>query len=553
MTSLWSCGPHRPGSFSGPAAAARLWLAGAATLAVAAPPAHAQDRAAAPAASRIESVTLYPGSATVERVARVATGTRQLVFSCLPAALDVQSLAVSADAPVRVGELAVREAAIEAEPGCAVATVAPRIRELEDRKALLTAEHEALGLVTGYLKGVGSTDGAAGPRATPDPRAIAATADALRRSAQDALTRQHQIRRQQEDLDRELAPLLALRERERTGRTRVLSVAVTLDAPREAELRLRYQIAGPGWSPAYRALLDTVSGAVRLERQALVAQATGEDWRDVALRLSTGQPRRGTAGPQPRPWRVGLVPPPPVVAPKALPAAAPAPAPMALARGDAAPTPSFDVSVFQGSYATEFAVPQRIDVPSGGDRVTLSLGSQPLPARLLTRTVPQQDPSAWLVAEVPSPEGVWPAGPLQLLRDGAYVGSDTLRAGGPGPLTLPFGRDEQVLVTSAGPREVSGSAGFAGTRAGRTTERTWMVENRHRTPVTLQLLEAIPVATHEDVHVETRFDPEPTGRRWQEQPGVVWWEQRLAAGQRLGVTSGHTLSWPREARLQESR
>ena len=34
-------------------------------------------------------------------------------------------------------------------------------------------------------------------------------------------------------------------------------VTVTLDAPREAELRLSYQVAGPGWTPSYRALLDT--------------------------------------------------------------------------------------------------------------------------------------------------------------------------------------------------------------------------------------------------------------------------------------------------------
>ena len=62
---------------------------------------------AVPTESRIAQVTLYPGSATVERVAKVAAGTQKITFTCLPAALDVQSLAVAADATVRLGELAV--------------------------------------------------------------------------------------------------------------------------------------------------------------------------------------------------------------------------------------------------------------------------------------------------------------------------------------------------------------------------------------------------------------------------------------------------------------
>ena len=52
--------------------------------------------------SRITQVKVYPGSATVERVARVAAGSRSVTFACLPAGLDVQSLQVSADASVRV-------------------------------------------------------------------------------------------------------------------------------------------------------------------------------------------------------------------------------------------------------------------------------------------------------------------------------------------------------------------------------------------------------------------------------------------------------------------
>ena len=56
-----------------------LGLLSAALLSIAASSAHAQDT------SRIARVTVYPGSATVERVAKVPAGARSLTLPCLPA------------------------------------------------------------------------------------------------------------------------------------------------------------------------------------------------------------------------------------------------------------------------------------------------------------------------------------------------------------------------------------------------------------------------------------------------------------------------------------
>lgn len=511
---------------------------------------------AVPTESRIAQVTLYPGSATVERVAKVAAGTQKITFTCLPAALDVQSLAVAADATVRLGELAVLTEERDATPACAGTVLDGRIRTLEDKKAVLGAENEALAMVTGYLRGLTPAEGSSGgARLPPDPKNLVALADALRRSGQDALTRQHQISRQQEELDRTLKPLLAERTRLLAGRARVASVSVTLDAPQAAEVRLSYQVSGPGWAPTYRALLDTRTSTLRLERQAQVAQTTGEDWLGVPLRLSTGQPRRGTTGPAPREWRVGIAEPQPQMESKAY-AMAPAPVAMrskggAVANEQAAP--SFDVSVFNNAYATEFVVPQRIDVPSSGQRVTLALGAQDASPTLFTRTTPQLDASAWLVAELAQPEGVWPSGALQLYRDGAYVGADTLRTGGNGPLSLSFGRDELVVVRVEPQKDLRGTTGFVGARAERTMERAYTVENRHRTPIRLQVLEASPVSVDEKVAVESTFTPQPDTRSWNEQPGVILWSLPLEAGKTARLTAAYAIRYPKDAQLQENR
>ena len=505
--------------------------------------------------SRIAQVKVYPGSATVERVMRVAAGSKTLTFACLPAGLDVQSLQVTAAASVRVGETSVLTEPRAFSSPCSTNALDGRIRELEDQKESLQAETDALGLVTAYLKGLSSSgDDASGKHVAVDAKNLTAVAEAMRKTGQDALQKQRQIARRQTDIDKQLNPLLAERKRLQGGGN-VVAVTVTLAADADAEVRLSYQINGPGWTPAYRALLDTTTRQVRIERQALVAQATGEDWRGVKLVLATGQPRRETTGRLPSPWRIGIEPPPQPRGDSARYASAPAPAaamaPAAALMREAQVAPLFDVSVFNGSFATEFSVPHAIDVPSNGQRVVMSLGQHEDTAVLAARTTPRIDASAFLVADLPRPGGVWPAGPLQLYRDGAFVGNGQWSAPDGERLTLSFGRDELVRVEAEPERDNQGTGGFVGSRAERTVQRGYVLENRHRTPITLQVLEAAPVSIDEQVRIATQFVPQPAESAWNKQPGVAMWTLELDAGKTARVGAAYTISYPKEARLQE--
>lgn len=506
-------------------------------------------------ASRITQVKVYPGSATVERVARVAAGSRSVTFACLPAGLDVQSLQVSAGASVRLGETSVLSEARELSARCATSALDGRIRDLEDQKAALQAESDALGMVTGYLKGLaGGGESAQGAHAPMDARNLGAMTEAMRRTGQDSLLKQHQIQRRQTDIDRQLNPLLAERKRSQGDGAQVVAVTVTLAASADTDVKLSYQVNGPGWTPTYRALLDTATRKVRIERQALVAQATGEDWRGVKLVLSTGQPRRETAGRMPSAWRIGIEPPQRVQSSPAPAAMMAAPAPIASldrkrAMAESA-EPLFDVAVFDNSFATEFAVPQSIDVPSNGQRVTLALGQHEDTAKLAARTSPRVDPSAFLVAELAQPPGVWPAGALQLYRDGNFVGSGRWNAPSDAKLTLSFGRDELVRVQAEPEQDSQGTGGFVGSRAERKVQRAYVVENRHRTPIAVQVLEAAPVSVDEQVRVAAQFAPQPSELAWNKQPGLAMWSFDLEAGKTARVTADYTISYPKDARLQ---
>lgn len=540
-----------------------LGLCGAALLSTTTPAVHAQ--AQAQDTSRIARVTVYPGSATVERVAKVGAGTRSLTLTCLPASLDVQSLQISADPAVRVGEFNVLTEDRDVVSACA-SPLDGRIRELEDQIAGVKAEASALQLVDSYLKGVAggrAGDETPGGRVqSPTPAQITATAEVLRKSGQDAFTRTHQLQRKQEALELSLKPLVAERDRVASQRAKVVSVAINLASDRDAELRLSYQVRGPGWQPTYRATLDATKSTVLIERQALVAQNSGEDWGNVQLTLSTGQPGRATQGRLPRAWSLDVAPPPQAL-PAPAPAMAMAPAPASMARSrnvmEQEAMPTFDVSAIDKGFATEFAVPQRITVPSSGQRVTLALGNHTAPATLITRTAPAVEEAAYLVAQMAQPPGVWPAGSAGLYRDGAFVGTGRIdfsaaSAGAPaGSTSLSFGRDELVTVRAEPAQDLTGTTGFTGSRTERTTRRAYSVENRHKTGITLQVLHAAPVSRNDKIEVTSRYQPQPTDMAWNRSPGTVAWQQPLAAGASAQFSAEHTIRYPKDIELLENK
>ena len=150
----------------------------------------------------ITEVTLYPGIAAVQREARIEAQTRQLSFECLPASVDAQSLQITSDEGVRIGEIKTLMQARHMAKDCA-SPLHQQIRTLEDQLAAIEAEENAAKLVGEFLQGVSKP----GDEARISAAQIASTSQALRQSSRDNSVRAHQIQRQKQDLLTQLQPL----------------------------------------------------------------------------------------------------------------------------------------------------------------------------------------------------------------------------------------------------------------------------------------------------------------------------------------------------------
>src|SRR5258706_7102743 len=159
-----------------------------------------------------------------------------------------------------------------------------------------------------YLARLGApSPGAEKPAPALNGKSVAEVIEAIRRAGSDAFGRIQKVQVQKREIDKEIRALERDLARLKSGAKDVRTIAVGVSAELPGEVRVSYQVNGAGWRPAYRAGLDSAGSKVLLERQGAISQTTGEDWTDVKLKLSTGQPRLSPQGTEPRPWKLSLL------------------------------------------------------------------------------------------------------------------------------------------------------------------------------------------------------------------------------------------------------
>jgi uncharacterized protein (TIGR02231 family) len=501
--------------------------------------AHAQD------GSKITAVTLYPGSATVERTARIAPGMTRLEISGLPANFDPQSVRVDADPGVAVGEVSTQDVARAQASNLREAQLEERIQALKDRQAELDGEAKSAEMVTEFLSRLGTPGEKPAP--IPDAKSLGGIVDLIRKGGSESLARVQRAQVQKREIGKQIAALERDLARLKSGSRDTRTILVGISTDRGGSARVSYQVSGAGWRPAYRASLDSQASKLELVRQGVVTQTTGEDWAGVKLKLSTGQPRLSPQGPDPRPWWVSL----PVARPYASAAGALAEAPALLAmearkaRLDQVAQAPAPIEL-QTTFGTEFEVPGVVTLPADGRKVTVSLAKLSLPAKMRLRVVPRLDAAAIVTAEAKRPEGVWLPGEIQLQRDGNVVGSTHWNPQTSSGLVLPFGRDNLVRVTLDRVKDRNGSSGIIDRKNEREVTDVLTLASFHKTPLDLVVLESSPVSTSDQITVKATYEPKPQVQNWEERQGVVAWERSIAPNETVKITVNYTIGYPKE-------
>lgn len=87
-----------------------------------------------------------------------------------------------------------------------------------------------------------------------------------------------------------------------TGPSHRIIITVQSKEVISGKLQISYLVSGASWLPSYDLRSELAEGKVNLTYKALITQNTGEDWKDIALTLSTNNPYQNKTKPELHPW-----------------------------------------------------------------------------------------------------------------------------------------------------------------------------------------------------------------------------------------------------------
>ncbi|WP_412564490.1 mucoidy inhibitor MuiA family protein [Thalassobius sp. MITS945101] len=529
--------------------------------------------------SRISEVIVYPQGAKVTRVAdyEIPAGSHQLRVLDLPQNIYLERVRAKLTG-ARLGAVSLRddfvppvaqaEDAVRAAAEVRLEAAEEALAQHRDEIRSLQLTREAAETAIGFLRGLGegeALEGAGAEELRQIARMMGEETLAAREAVLAAEAEIRQLNRELPDLEQAVkAAQQALVDLSpKPAAVTAVDVSAQAEGPQKGQLRVSYFVGNAGWQPVNDAFLDLEAAQLTIKRGALVKQATGENWDQVALVLSTSQP-------------TGKVAPAEVVAERRWledperrllqgeitfheSARADDTGNFVVLKNEIASPASLRLSystaqteILAGGLIVTYAYPQKLSLATGADAAKLALGSLEFTPNIAAEAVPLYDGSAFLTATFTNDSGeeILPTNNTQLFLDGEFVGSvnQPLLSSG-AEARLPFGPIEGLQLT----RDVTRNQGDRGilTKSNERVENIRIgVENLTDRAWTVRLVDRVPYGEQEDLQITWNALPEPSEKNVDGKRGVLAWTFELPAGKDKTIKLDQRLSWPEEMVLR---
>jgi uncharacterized protein (TIGR02231 family) len=527
---------------------------------------------AAPVNSAISAVTVYTDRAVVTRTATVELpgGTTELVFANLPQSLNERSLQVSGrgTAQALILDVSARQTFVDFTPNARVKefedqmkALGKQMRGLDDRGGLLQTQQTMLDRMEAALFAPPTKDV---PR--PDLNQFTSSLNYLTEQKAKLVTERATLDEQREELQNKINTVQnQLNELRGHGGRAFKTVTVRVSAPQPGNLdvSLSYTVPGASWAPSYDARVLSSERAVALGYFGVVRQNTGEDWKDVALTLSTARPGLGGAAPVLTVWNLDVYNPVLLrqaaeqerrreMSAKAV-MAAPAAVNMQafttnLAMDAAAPEEKdaamASATIEAGATSASFKIATSASVPSDNSPQKVPITSSTLKAVPEYLTVPKRLATAYLTSKViNTSEFPLLAGAMNVFLDGTFVATSSMRTVMSGEkFDLALGADEGISV-----KHFTEDTGLTNSGKRVTYEYLITVQNNKRTTERVIVADQLPISRNEKVVV--RQVTPAAGEVKPTDEGSLKWTLDLKPGEKRELPVKFTVEYPNDVNV----
>jgi len=537
-----------------------------------------------PVSSQLTSATVYRDRAIVTRVAHVdlANGETLLSFEKLPAGLVEQSLQVSGrgTASATILDVSTRTTFVDATPDTRIAAledeikgVDKKLRALNDRAAVLEQQRALLSRIETTVTTPPGKDSTTTVRPSFDDWQKLLTFADDNRSKLAA--EQQALDTQREDITAKLnalnEQLNQLRGQAGGGRNfKTVIVRVSANHAGALDLALSYAVPGASWTPSYDARLRGEERAVELTYFGIVRQNTGEDWKAIALTLSTARPSLGGGAPELYPWIVDVE--EPVLLgqfstskkAKSVRAerqqfnmVASAPAPMVTGQGMAADelkdASIATATVDNSATSASFKIAATATILSDNTPQKVGIASTKLAAKLQYQSTPRAQETAFLSAYLNNTTDYpFLAGSMNTFLDDTFIAASSLKTVMPGEkFELALGADESIAIKRKLVNRFAEDTGLTNSGRRVTYEFLTTVTNNKKTTERVVFKDLLPISRNEKIVVKLIGpDPKDVGTKDKpkevslEEDGKMVWRIDVKAGEKREVSFKFSVDYP---------
>ena len=361
-------------------------------------------------------------------------------------------------------------------------------------------------------------------------------------------------------MDNQLA-LLKQGEQTVTGEVVVQLIAATAG---NANFELGYFVTNCSWSPLYDIRVKDVNTPTTVVAKANVIQNTGQDWKNVKLSLSTGNPTLGNTKPNLNPWTLSLS--DPIVYRKArYKTQAPAAAydkeedTRRGAQLNEVVISSNTFGTFNNSVSaaeiTEvdnnqltnaiFNISVPYNIASNGKENIVEIQQYEVAANYSYFSIPKIDNDAFLVADLIGwDKGELLSGDANVYFENNYVGTTYFDARiVDDTLSFALGRDNNITIKRKQTKDFNEKTSINGNTKKITRSFDIEVKNTRKSAIEIELEDQIPLSNNEELIIEAIN----TGNaEYNKETGKLTWKLKLNPAESKKLTFSYSLKFPKK-------
>jgi uncharacterized protein (TIGR02231 family) len=349
-----------------------------------------------------------------------------------------------------------------------------------------------------------------------------------------------------------------------------ITLAIKCNTTSKSKIQLSYMVTNAGWAPFYDIKSESLTEPIIILSKANVYQNTGEDWKNVKLSLSTGNPNNNNTKPMLNPYTLILNNPDQMYrksysksielqnsntrAPLAEPSAA---GDLDIRGGrsesvetfmDGMNTKSSRASNYTSNTENQtnniFEISIPYNIPSDGKEYVVAIQEYKAPAVYSYTAIPKLDKDAFLLANLINWDqtGLLP-GEANLFNEGTFVGKsyfETRVTNDTIPVSL--GREKNIILDRKKVKSFT-EKNFTGGTKKTTLEFEIMVRNKKKSEVEITIEDQIPLSNTEEVTIELINGSNAT---FVKETGKLKWVIKLKPSESNTLKFGYIIKYPKK-------